>query len=414
MFLYNFVIYLYSISVKIASISKTKAKQWVNGRKNWQQNLTVKINKLNSAKIIWVHCASYGEFEQGRPLLESIKKNYSSYKIVLTFFSPSGYEAFKNWQGADIICYLPLDTKSNANKFLNTITPQLAIFIKYEFWLNYLKALKQKNIPTYMVSAVFKPHHLFFKWYGGSFKKSLSTFTKLFIQDENSGNLLKKINVLNYEICGDTRFDRVIEIKQNFSPLPYFEKFCNSHHVFIAGSTYFGDEELIISAYKKLNNTQLKLIIVPHDIDKKNINRLTELLTINELSFSIYSKSVKPINSNILIIDVIGLLNKIYHYASVTYIGGGFNGGLHNTLEPAVYLKPILFYGNDFSKINEAVDLLNLNVAKNCITSTELKNELEDLLTNTLRLQNIEKELKLYFEKNGGSTQKIINSLNLK
>ena len=214
--LYNFVILLYGFGVKIVALRKTKAKQWVNGRKNWQIQLTQKINNLPSVKLIWIHCASYGEFEQGRTLIESIKKNYPAYKLVLTFFSPSGYEAFKDWKGADIICYLPLDTKTNANQFLEIVKPQYAIFIKYEFWLNFLKALKQKNIPTYLVSAVFKPHHLFFRWYGGAFRKSLKTFTTLFIQDSNSAKLLDSINIKNYQVSGDTRFDRVIEIKNNF------------------------------------------------------------------------------------------------------------------------------------------------------------------------------------------------------
>jgi 3-deoxy-D-manno-octulosonic-acid transferase len=413
MLLYNFVILLYGLGVKIASLRKTKAKQWVNGRKNWQQHLNEKITKLNSTKIIWVHCASYGEFEQGRPLIESIKKNYPEYKIVLTFFSPSGYEAFKDWKGADIICYLPLDTKRNANLFLDIVKPQHAIFIKYEFWVNFLKALKQKNIPTYLVSAVFKPHHPFFRWYGGIFKKSLNTFNKLFIQDEKSAALLKSINILNYEVCGDTRFDRVIEIKQNFSPLPYFENFCSSNPVLIVGSSWAGDEELTLMAYKQLNSTTLKLIIVPHDVNEENIARLKELLSFNGFSFSIFSEQKEADDSKILIVDTIGLLNKIYHYATLTYVGGGFNGGIHNTLEPAVHLKPVFFSDTKYEKFNEAVDLINLGVAFNINNSSDLKNRIENYLHNPQLLNEVKEKLKSYFEKNGGSTQKIINSLNL-
>ncbi len=414
MLLYNLAILLYSFGIKIASLKKTKAKQWVYGRKNWQTTLTNKINTLQTNKLIWVHCASYGEFEQGRTLIESIKNNHPSYKIILTFFSPSGYEAFKNWPVADIICYLPLDTNSNANQFLQIVKPQIAIFIKYEFWLHFLKKLKQKKIPTYLVSGVFKPHHLFFKWYGGIYKKSLSTFNTLFIQDENSANLLKKINVLNYQICGDTRFDRVIEIKRNFTPLPYFDNFCKEHPVFIAGSTYFADEELIINTYKQLNNPNLKLIIVPHDIDEKNITRLKELLTQNDLNFSVYSQTTKQLpNTNILIIDVIGLLNKIYHYATITYIGGGFNSGLHNTLEPAVFGKPILFYGLDSNKYNEVTDLINLGAAKNINSSIELKTEIETILNNKNNIIQLKEKLKLYFLQKGGSTQKVVSCLKL-
>ena len=411
MLLYNLVILLYGLIIKIAALKKTKAKLWVTGRKNWRKNLSEKINKLNSNNIIWVHCASYGEFEQGRPLIEAIKKQNSKLKIVLTFFSPSGYQAFKNWQGADIICYLPLDTKRNAQHFLNIVNPQKAIFIKYEFWLNFLNTLKSKNIPTYLVSAVFKPHHPFFKWYGGIFKKSLSTFKTLFIQDIKSANLLKTINVLNYQVCGDTRFDRVIELKQNFTPLPYFENFCGTNFVFIAGSTWPSDDELIIEAYQQLNNPNLKLILVPHEVDKKNIQRLTELLIKNNLLFSLYSQNINNSSSNILIVDAIGLLNKIYHYATVTYIGGGFNSGLHNTLEPAVYLKPVLFYGQHSDKYNEVIDLVNLNAAKSVASVTELKNELTNFINNPKQIKIVEDKLIHYFQQNSGSTQKIIHQM---
>ncbi|HEX7415374.1 MAG TPA: glycosyltransferase N-terminal domain-containing protein, partial [Bacteroidia bacterium] len=225
MWLYNTVILLYGLVIKIASVKKAKAKFWVNGRKNWREILSAKVSKLNTSPLVWIHCASYGEFEQGRPLIEAIKKKHPDYKILVSFFSPSGYEAFKDWEGADIICYLPLDTKRNANDFIDILKPKLVIFIKYEFWINFLFQLKEKNIPTYLVSAVFKPHHPFFKWYGHIFRKSLKTFNKLLIQDTNSGELLKSIGVTNYEVCGDTRFDRVIEIKQNFKPIPQIEAF---------------------------------------------------------------------------------------------------------------------------------------------------------------------------------------------
>lgn len=409
--LYNFVILLYSFGVRIAATRNTKAKQFINGRKNWQTHLTKKINQLNSTKIIWLHCASYGEFEQGRPVIESIKKKYPSYKLLLTFFSPSGYEAFKNWEGADVICYLPIDTKRNANKFLEIVKPKQVIFIKYEFWVNFLNALKQKSIPTYLVSAVFKPHHLFFKWYGGIFKKSLSSFSKLFIQDEKSAQLLDSINVLNYEVAGDTRFDRVIEVKKNLVPIPYFEKFCNNHFVIIAGSTWPADEELIIEAFKQINIPSLKMVIVPHTVNIENIVRLKELLKRNSLDFSVYSDNKEP-DTPILIVDVIGLLNKIYNYATITYVGGGFNGGLHNTLEPAVYLKPILFCDTKFDKFNEAVDLVKLGVAVNITSSNELKSMIENYNNNPTNLLEIKQKLNTYFEKKGGSAEKIVNSLN--
>lgn len=413
MFLYNLAILLYSFIIKAASLRKIKAKQWVNGRKNWRLQLSQKIKHLPNAKTIWVHCASYGEFEQGRPLIESIKKNYPKYNIVLSFFSPSGYEVFKNWKGADIICYLPLDTPKNARDFLNMVNPCLSIFIKYEFWVNFLNTLNKKNIPSYLVSAVFKAHHPFFKWYGGIFKKSLSTFSKLFIQDEKSGELLKKIQILNYEVCGDTRFDRVIEISKNFKPLPFFENFCTGSPVLVAGSTYFADEELIINAFKQLNNPYFKLIIVPHNVENASIQRLKAFLTDNQISYTAYSQQQINSNSRVLIVDTIGLLNNIYFYATVTYVGGGFNSGIHNTLEPAVYLKPVIFSDLKHAKFNEVVDLINIHAAKNISSVAELTETLEFYLSTNGLTHTVKKNLETYFEKNSGSTKKIIENLNL-
>jgi len=225
MFLYNLIVRLYGLVILIASLRQTKAKQWVTGRRNWKADLLKRITELKSNKKIWVHCASYGELEQGRPLIEAIRRKHPDYVIILSFFSPSGYEAFKDWPGADLICYLPLDTRSNAKDFIKIVNPKVVLFIKYEFWVNFLFRLKKQNIPTFLVSAVFKPHHPFFRWYGGVFRRSLATFTELFIQDEASAKLLDSISVKNYEICGDTRFDRVMEIKEKFRPISFFEEF---------------------------------------------------------------------------------------------------------------------------------------------------------------------------------------------
>ena len=414
MFLYNLVIFLYGFVIKLSSINKLKAKQWVNGRKNWRENLSKKITALNSKDILWVHCASYGEFEQGRPLIEAIKKKHAHYKIVLSFFSPSGYEVFKDWSGADVICYLPLDTKKNARYFINIVKPNASLFIKYEFWLNFLFELKKQNIPTYLVSAVFKPHHPFFKWYGKIFKNSLSAFNKLFIQDESSGNLLKGIGITKYEVCGDTRFDRVIEVKENFSEIPYIKEFCGDSKVIVAGSTWLGDEELLIESFKELALQDLKLIIVPHDVDEKNILKLTGLLSKNELLFCLFSEQKQNKNANILVVDTIGLLSKIYNYASVTYIGGGLNEGIHNCLEPAVYFKPVIFYGNDYHKFNEATELISLKAAKNISSVTDLTSEFKYYLNNKSEVEEIETRLKLYFKIKSGTTKKVLEILDLK
>ncbi|MDP3557867.1 MAG: glycosyltransferase N-terminal domain-containing protein [Bacteroidota bacterium] len=413
MFLYNLVIYLYGIVIKLASINKLKAKQWVAGRKNWRAQLSHKISKLNADKIIWVHCSSYGEFEQGRPLIEAIKKKHSHYKIVLSFFSPSGYEEFKEWSGADVICYLPLDTKKNAKDFIDIVKPKASIFIKYEFWLNFLFELQKQAIPTYLVSAVFKPHHPFFKWYGGIFRKSLKTFNTLFIQDETSSELLKQIGLKNYEVCGDTRFDRVIEVKNNFEELPFIKEFCLDNKVIVAGSTWQGDEELLIEAYKILNLPDLKLIIVPHNIEEKNISRLTKLLSKNETAYNLFSEQKLNSNTHVLVADVMGLLSKIYYYANVTYVGGGLDDGIHNCLEPAVYFKPVLFYGNDYHKFNEAVELIEIGAAKNISSSSQLAMAVLNYLNNKIEVKEIEAKLKMYFEKKSGTTKRVLEILNL-
>ena len=409
MLAYNLLIRLYGLIINIASLRKTKAKQWVRGRKNWRNLLSKKTSGLNSEKNVWVHCASYGEFEQGRPLIEAIKKKHPDYKVILSFFSPSGYEAFKEWSGADVICYLPLDTKRNAQDFIELVKPKVVIFIKYEFWVNFLFQLKKQNIPTFLVSAVFKAHHPFFKWYGNIFRRSLKTFDQLFIQDENSGKLLESIDIKNYEICGDTRFDRVVEIKENFEPIPFFEEFCKNKSVIIAGSTWPKDEELLLETFKNINDPQLKLILVPHHVDEKSITHLKQLLQKNKLEYSLYSEQKSGTKKSILVLDAMGLLSKIYHYATVAYIGGGFNSGIHNCLEPAVYLKPVIFYGgDDYHKYNEAVDLLKMGSAKNVSNVNELQSVLLNFLTNKTELKEIETKLNSYFKKNSGTTEKVL------
>lgn len=410
MIIYNLLIRLYALLIRIASLRQLKAQQWVRGRKNWRGNLEVKLKAMSASKKVWVHCASYGEFEQGRPIIEAIGKKHPDHKIILTFFSPSGYEAFKDWTGADLICYLPLDTKTNAKDFIELVNPKVVIFIKYEFWLNFLFRLKKQSIPTYLVSAVFKPHHPFFRWYGSIFRRSLNTFEELFIQDENSGKLLEDIGIKNYEICGDTRFDRVLEIKKEFKTIPYFETYCGSAPVLIAGSTWPKDEELLIESFLKSKIPDFKLILVPHSVDEKSISNVRSLLEKNELTYSLYSEQKPELKTNVLIVDAMGLLSKIYHYASVAYIGGGFNSGIHNILEPAVYLKPVMFYGgDDYHKFNEAIDLLNMGAAINVADTVQLQNALNVWISNKNETKEIESKLHAYFQKNSGTTERVLN-----
>ena len=353
MFLYNLVVRSYYLLIRLSGFRNQKAKQWVEGRKNWRNNLKHLLSNLDSGKRIWVHCASYGEFEQGRPLIEAIKLKYPHHKIILSFFSPSGYEAFKNWKDADVVCYLPLDTKSNAHDFIQLINPNTAIFIKYEFWVNFLFELKNKNIPTFLVSAVFKPHHPFFKWYGGLFKRSLRCFTKLFIQDEASGNLLKKIQITNYEVSGDTRFDRVSKIKEVHIKNEIIEQFKGNSKLIIAGSTWPGDEDLMLTAYESLKNKNVKLLMAPHEIGEKSLDITIRKLQQKGLMYALYNGDNSGINNaQVLILNTIGQLAQSYHYANCAYVGGGFENGLHNILEPAVFGIPVSFYGKDYIQYN--------------------------------------------------------------
>jgi 3-deoxy-D-manno-octulosonic-acid transferase len=413
MFVYNLLIRLYGLVILTASLRKTKAKQWVVGRKNWKTSLNQKISKLSNEKRIWVHCASYGEFEQGRPVIEAIKNKHPDHKIILTFFSPSGYEPFKEWKGADVIAYLPLDTYANACDFIEIVKPKAVIFIKYEFWVNFLFRLKQQNIPTFLVSAVFKPHHPFFRWYGGVFRRSLQTFTQLFIQDENSASLLKTIGVTNYEVCGDTRFDRVLDIKENFIPIPFFEEFCKGKKVIVAGSTWPKDDELILEAFQSITDPQLKLILVPHNIEQKSIHSLEQMLEKKNVPYFLYSAQKVDASKKVMVVDAMGLLSRLYHYANVAYIGGGFNSGIHNCLEPAVYLKPVVFYGgDDYDRYNEAVDLLKMNAAKNVANSEEMRSALAVFLNEKEEIKNIEVKLQAYLKKNSGTTKRVLEFIN--
>lgn len=407
MFLYNLVVRLYGFLIRLASINNSKARQWIAGRRNWKKNLEAKIARVGSGKRIWIHCASYGEFEQGRTLIETVRNDHPEYKIILTFFSPSGYKAFKNWEGADVICYLPLDTKSNAREFVRIVAPNLVIFIKYEFWVNYLFQLKKQNIPIYLVSAVFKRHHPFFKWWGELFRKSLQTFTTLFIQDDYSAKLLKEIRVKNYQVIGDTRFDRVLEVRENFSEIDEIKKFKGGSKLIVAGSTWQKDDNLVIKAFEQLKNENVKLLLVPHDIGEKFIVKATTLLDKAQLSYSLFTGTINY-HADVLVLNTMGLLSKTYFYADCAYIGGGFSGGLHNCLEAAVYGVPVTFYGDSYSKYNEVFSLLNMKAAINVLNEEELAKAFKYYLSDDPKVIETKRKLKVYFEDNSNITKRIL------
>lgn len=410
MIIYNLVIFLYGTIIRIASLKNSKAKLWVSGRSNWQSKLQTQLQQFKNDKIIWLHCASLGEFEQGRPLIEAIKKQQPQYKIILTFFSPSGYEACKNYKEADVICYLPLDTKSNAKAFLEIVDPQLAIFIKYEFWVNFLNTLKAKNIETYLVSAVFKDHHPFFKWYGGLFRRSLMAFKKLLVQDQHSLELLRSIGFENAEICGDTRFDRVQEIRQNFIPISELETFKGMNELVVAGSTWPQDDDLVLEVFAKLERTNLKLVIAPHELNQRSINTLVSKIKDKGLSVSVFTEGVDA-TSRVLVLNTMGMLSRAYKYGSLAYVGGGFGDGIHNILEPAVYKIPVAFYGNNFNKFNEAIEMTGNGTAKAVTSAEQLRLFWTELLSNESEKNRLKTILETYFASHSNVTAKVLQAI---
>ena len=335
-FLYTAFIHLYTTGIRLLSLWNNKAKSWVQGRKSFP---VLNFERNSHTKTVWIHCASLGEFEQGRPVLEHIKKQYLTTKIVLTFFSPSGYEVQKNYAGADAIIYLPADSSANAKKLIAEINPSLVLWVKYEYWFYYLEALRQQNIPVLLVSGIFRRSQPFFKWYGSFWKNMLSSFTHFFVQDKTSENLLNGIGInKNITVTGDTRFDRVIEIAEKFEHLPLIRQFCGDSKVIVAGSTWEDDEAELIHYVRA--NPGIKFIIAPHEIDAENLKDVQK-----EFAGAVFYSDLsagQAVSSNVLIIDNVGMLSRLYYYADITYIGGGFgDDGVHNVLEAAVYGKPV-------------------------------------------------------------------------
>ena len=345
--MYNLIIYLYLLGVAITSIFNEKVRKMWRGERDAIRVLRQKIDP--QAKYVWFHAASLGEFEQGRPLIEQLRKDHPEYKILLTFFSPSGYEVRKNYEGADIICYLPLDTITNARRFLRTIRPVMAFFIKYEFWYNYLHILRHRGIPVYSVSSIFRPGQVFFRWYGRQYAHVLKCFSRFYVQNDISRELLAKIGIHDVTVVGDTRFDRVLQIKEAAKQLPLVQTFVDNRKTFIAGSSWQPDEEIFIPFMNE--HTDWKLIIAPHVIGEEHLKQIEQLLkgrkVVRYSKLSENSDNKELASADVLIIDCFGLLSSIYHYADVTYVGGGFGVGIHNTLEAAVWDVPVIFGPNN-------------------------------------------------------------------
>jgi len=403
MLLYNIGLRLYFLLIYLASFVNKKAKLWINGRKH--------VLYANYDKSVWFHFASLGEFEQGRPILEYFRTNYPEKKIVITFFSPSGYEIRKNTPLADAVYYLPLDTPSNARRFIDAVKPEVVIFTKYEYWYHFFNELAKQKVPLYIISGIFRPEQVFFKWYGSLHRKMLSFVTCFFVQDEASKNLLQTIGVYNVKISGDTRFDRVWANARQPKELQVVSNFRNGHKLFIGGSTWPDDEKLVASLV--LDYADWKFIIAPHEIREEKINALIDLLPDNSaVRYSQIDTSLPLTNYQTLIIDNIGMLSALYQYADVAYIGGGFGVGIHNTLEATAFGLPVIF-GPNYEKFKEARDLVSQKIGFTISSEPELKSAVAYLVEDNIRYKAICENARKYVEEHTGATGIIVANINI-
>ena len=410
--MYSLIIHLYAFFIELISPFHKKARLMRLGQ--WKTNGILREKIDRNAKYIWFHASSLGEFEQGRPLIEKIKTEHPEYKILLTFFSPSGYEVRKNYGGADVVCYLPFDTPYRVKKFLDLSKPVMAIFIKYEFWDNYLSELKRRNIPVYIVSAIFRKEQLFFKWYGGMYRKVLSYFTHIFVQDDASRELLSKYGVTNVSVFGDTRFDRVQDVYKNTKQVPMVDLFVNNNRsdnqlTMVAGSSWQQDEEVYLNYFN--DHPELKLIIAPHEIHKDHLMHIESMLKRPSIRLSeATEKDIK--GKSCLIVDSFGLLSSIYRYGDLAYIGGGFGAGIHNVLEAAVYGIPVIF-GPKYQKFKEARDLLKVGGAFSITDEKTFESKMEELSTYRDLLEAAGAAAGDFVKSNIGATNRIIASIPL-
>jgi 3-deoxy-D-manno-octulosonic-acid transferase len=415
---YNIFLLLYRIGARLISPWNRKARLWLTGRDGLFEKIA-SSGISDQSSVIWMHCASLGEFEQGRPVIERIKKDFPAYKILLTFFSPSGYEVKKNYPGADYIFYLPFDSKKNAKKFIGITKPGLVLWMKYEYWFYYLDALKKQNITTLLISGTFREDQVFFKWYGSLHRYMLGCFQHLFVQTDEAKTLLGTIGFSNnVSVSGDTRFDRVIKIAEKFEPIGVVEKFCADNKVIVAGSTWEEDEEQLDHYANK--NKHIKFIIAPHEIDEERLKEI-EALFRNCIRFSALQKSMddgrwtidhRPSSiaepANVLIIDNIGMLASLYRYATITYVGGGFgDDGVHNVLEAAVYGKPVVF-GPVIEKYIEATELVECGGGFVIDSALESEETCDRLLQNKDEYNDACNRSKDYVYSRQGATEKIM------
>lgn len=398
--LYGLTIRLYVLLIRLVSPFNSKASKWIEGRRNLTRKVTAELN--NKEKTIWFHAASLGEFEQGRPLIEKIKQTQPNKKIILTFFSPSGYEIRKNYEPADVVSYLPIDTPAKVKAFIDAVNPEALFIIKYEFWYNLLAELKKREIKVFLISSIFRPDQHFFKWYGKWFLNNLKAITWFFVQDNYSKELLNRNGYSNVSISGDTRFDRVTEIAKKTTNLTLIEHFSDNFPVIVAGSTWPEDEAILNEAIQHFNS--VKWIIAPHNVDDIYINRLLKNLPAHAKRLSMTKDTS---NLSILVIDSIGLLNKIYRHGHISYVGGGFGKGIHNLLEAAVYGCPVIFGPNN-SRFKEARDLINNNGGFEVIDKRSLIDTIKELLLNNEKHEQSSKAAKKYVSDHTGATSLIL------
>lgn len=419
--IYNIVIYFVLWGIAIASLFNEKVRKMWRGEREAFKILKQKVNP--NAKYIWFHAASLGEFEQGRPLMERIRKDYPQYKILLTFYSPSGYEVRKNYEGADIICYMPVDTRLNAIRFLRLVRPVMAFFIKYEFWSNFLHILKHRNIPTYSVSSIFREDQVFFKWYGRNYAGVLKCFTRFFVQNEESKRLLEGIGITAVDVVGDTRFDRVLQIKEAAKQLPICEAFRTGvassqstgvpHHdfkVFVAGSSWPPDENIFIPFFNE--HKDWRLLIAPHVIAEEHLKLILSLIKGKKVVRYTQTTPEEAAEADVLIIDCFGLLSSMYNYGDVAYIGGGFGVGIHNTLEAAVWNMPVIFGPNN-KKFQEAQGLLKSGGGFEINTYEDFSGLMSSLMNDETFLKQAGDKAGAFVAHLAGATDKVLASVKL-
>lgn len=406
-FIYTFAVYCYGLCIRIAALFNLKARQWVGGRRDIFAVMEAALKEVDRSAnpLTWFHVSSLGEFEQGRPLIEAFRIRWPEKKVLLTFFSPSGYEVRKNYEQADFVFYLPLDTPANTRRFLGIIQPEMVFFVKYDFWFNYLKTIHLQKIPVYFISALFRPGQHFFSWYGGWFRKHLHYVNHFFVQDFRSAELLNSAGIHQVSVAGDTRFDRVFALAAQHTPMPLIERFRDGKQLFIAGSTWEPDEAIILPL-THLEDLRMKFIIVPHDTSPARIRFIKEKIDRPVICYSELDESSTTL-FDVMIVDSVGILSQLYRYATVAYIGGGFGSGIHNIQEPVTFGVPVLF-GPNYQKFREARDLITLGGASCISTSVALVKKVREIAGNPTERDRMSAVCRSYVEKNKGATMKIL------